>query len=176
MADAQIMPPGALALVTRDWPDVVRWPPGRDGAGAAARGLRRRLGRRLGSDGDLTGAGVRDLADAVTAALRAHGVGIGDRVAILLPRGARLLPAILGVWSAGASYVPMDPVYPDQRLATMLADSGAAAIVIDSSALERRGSPLPRRRSRIGGPGDAGSGDARRRPTRSWTFRHLPPL
>ncbi len=93
-----------------------------------------------GTHGELTGTGVRDLARRVTAALRGHGTGVSDRVAILLPRGARLLPAILGVWSAGASYVPMDPIYPAQRLAGMLEDAGATAILIDSSV---PGAPVP---------------------------------
>ena len=88
----------------------------------------------------LTGAEVRDLARRIAAAVRGHGAGVSDRVAILLPRGARLLPAILGVWSAGASYVPLDPIYPAQRLATMLGDAGAAAIVVDSGV---EGAPVP---------------------------------
>ncbi len=109
----------------------------------------------VGADGALTGAEVRDLARRIAAALRGHGVGVADRVAILLPRGARLLPAILGVWSVGASYVPLDPIYPAQRLATMLSDSGAAAIVVDSS-VRRAPVPPPPRRDTGRGPGDAG--------------------
>ena len=84
---------------------------------------------------------MRDLARRITAAVRGHGVGVSDRVAIMLPRGARLLPAILGIWSVGASYVPLDPIYPAQRLATMLSDSGAAAIVIDSGVAGAPGLP-----------------------------------
>jgi len=133
VADAGIMSADLLALVTRTWPD----------GGAVDDPAATALGRlaaacagdsviAVGSDGEMTGDAVREMARSITAAVRAHGVGVGDRVGILLPRGARLLPAILGVWSAGASYVPMDPIYPAQRLATMLGDSGAAAILIDS--------------------------------------------
>ena len=93
------------------------------------------------ADGALTGADVRDLAQRIAAAVRGHGVGVSDRVAILLPRRAKLLPAILGVWSAGASYVPLDPIYPPQRLATMLSDAGVAAIVVDSSVAGAPGPP-----------------------------------
>ena len=95
----------------------------------------------VGSDGELTGAEVRAKARLIAAQARRHGVGPGDRVAILLPRGARLLPAILGIWSVGASYVPLDPIYPGQRLAAMLGDSGAAAIVVDSGAADAPGLP-----------------------------------
>ena len=51
-----------------------------------------------------------------------------------------MLPAILGVWSVGACYVPLDPIYPDQRLATMLADADVRAIVLDSGAAD---APMP---------------------------------
>jgi amino acid adenylation domain-containing protein len=135
VADAQIMSPDMAALVTRIWPDggpvadpdataVAQLWAACDGDAVVA----------VGADLALTGTDVRDLARRITGALRAHGVGVSDRVAILLPRGARLLPTILGIWSAGAAYVPLDPIYPDQRLAMMLGDAGAAAIVVDSSA------------------------------------------
>ncbi len=140
--DVGIMSPDDLALVTRVWPDggPVADPDATALASlwAACRGD---SAVATGTDGTLTGTEVRDLAQRITAAVRARGVGVSDRVAILLPRGARLLPAILGIWSAGASYVPMDPIYPPQRLATMLADAGAAAIVVDSSVAGAPGPP-----------------------------------
>jgi amino acid adenylation domain-containing protein len=139
--DAGIMSPGDLALVTREWPDG--GPVADPGATALARLWAAASGdSAVAADADhtLTGADVRGLARRITAAVRGRGAGVSDRVAILLPRGARLLPAILGIWSAGASYVPLDPIYPPQRLATMLADAGAAAIVVDSSVA---GAPVP---------------------------------
>ena len=141
VADAEIMSPEVAALVTEVWPD------GGPVTGPDATALAQLWAActgdsvvAVGADGALTGAGVRELALRITAALRGLGVGVSDRVAILLPRGARLLPAILGIWSAGASYVPLDPIYPAQRLAAMLADAGAAAIVVDSSVA---GAPVP---------------------------------
>jgi len=141
VADAEIMSPDTVALVTRTWPDG--GPVARPQATALASLWAACDGDAVvavGPDGAMTGSDVRDLARRITAALRGHGVGVSGRVAILLPRGARLLPAILGVWSAGASYVPLDPIYPAQRLAMMLGDAGAAAIVVDSSAA---GAPVP---------------------------------
>ena len=146
VADADIMSPDARALVTSVWPD------GGPVADLASDGQRTAVAMlweacagdsvvAVGADGALTGADVRALAQRITAAVQGYGVGVSDRVAILLPRGARLLPAILGVWSAGASYVPLDPIYPAQRLATMLGDSGAAAIVVDSSVADAPGLP-----------------------------------
>jgi amino acid adenylation domain-containing protein len=140
--DAGIMPPDTLALVTSVWPDGG---PVTDPDATAVAQLWAACARdgviAADSLGELTGAGLRDLARQVTAAVRGHGAGLGDRVAILLPRGTRLLPAILGIWSAGASYVPLDPIYPPQRLATMLADAGAAAILVDSSVPDAPGLP-----------------------------------
>jgi amino acid adenylation domain-containing protein len=141
VADADIMSPGDRALVTSVWPDG--GPVADPGATAAAQLWAACAGDSVvavGADGALTGSQVREMARRITAAVRGHGVGVSDRVAILLPRGARLLPAILGIWSAGASYIPLDPIYPAQRLATMLSDAGAAAIVIDSSV---EGAPVP---------------------------------
>ncbi|WP_084534683.1 non-ribosomal peptide synthetase [Nocardia yamanashiensis] len=54
-----------------------------------------------------------------------HGAGPEVVVAIALPRS---LESILAVWSVaktGAAYVPIDPDYPADRIAHMLADSGA---------------------------------------------------
>ncbi len=144
VADAEIMTAGTLALVTTEWPDGGRVAdPAESSATALARLWAACAGDSvvaIGNDGALTGDDVRDLARRITGVVCGHGVGVSDRVAIMLPRGARLLPAILGIWSAGASYVPLDPIYPAQRLAAMLADSGAAAIVIDSSV---PGAPVP---------------------------------
>ena len=133
VADAEIMSPDAADLVTRVWPDG--GPVADPDATALAQLWTACAGDAvvaIGPNGALTGAEVRDLAQRIAAAIRGHGVGVSDQVAILLPRGARFLPAILGVWSVGAAYVPLDPIYPAKRLATMLADAGAAAIVIDS--------------------------------------------
>jgi len=143
VADAEIMSPDEFALVTRVWPDG--GPMADPEATAVAQLWAACAGDAVvavGPDGALTGTDVRDLARRVAAAVRGHGVGVSDQVAILLPRGARFLPAILGVWSAGASYVPLDPIYPAKRLATMLSDAGAAAIVVDSS-VERAPVPPP---------------------------------
>jgi amino acid adenylation domain-containing protein len=62
-------------------------------------------------------------------ALRARGIGPGDRVGVCLPRGAEQLVTLLAIWRVGAAYVPLDPGYPAGRLAFMAADAGVAALV-----------------------------------------------
>ncbi|HEV2734306.1 MAG TPA: amino acid adenylation domain-containing protein, partial [Longimicrobiaceae bacterium] len=66
--------------------------------------------------------------------LAALGVGPEDRVGILLERGADMVAAMLGVLGAGGAYVPLDPEYPAERLAFMLADSGARVLVTQGGA------------------------------------------
>ncbi|RYD22777.1 MAG: amino acid adenylation domain-containing protein [Verrucomicrobiaceae bacterium] len=54
--------------------------------------------------------------------LQLRGVKAGDRVAILLERDADLPVALLGVWKAGAAYVPLDSANPPERLKLVLDD------------------------------------------------------
>jgi non-ribosomal peptide synthetase component F/aryl carrier-like protein len=65
----------------------------------------------------------------VGAALRARGIGRGDVVGVALPRAAELVAGLVGVLTAGAAYLPLDPDYPAARLAYMLADSGARVVL-----------------------------------------------
>ncbi len=65
------------------------------------------------------------------------GVGRGARVGVAPGRRPDLLVALLGVWQSGAAYVPLDPMYPSERLAYMLDDSGAAALVIHDELAHR---------------------------------------
>ncbi|MEU0052160.1 amino acid adenylation domain-containing protein [Streptomyces sp. NPDC006309] len=60
-----------------------------------------------------------------------HGVGPGDRVAVLLPRGAGLVVAVLAVLRAGAAYVPVDPGHPEQRISHLLRLSEAKLLIGD---------------------------------------------
>ena len=68
--------------------------------------------------------------------LRSLGVRPDDRVAICLERSAEMIVALLGVLKAGAAYVPLDPVYPVDRLRLMLADS-EPAVLLTQGAVER---------------------------------------
>lgn len=54
-------------------------------------------------------------------------------VAVCLPRDAHLVVALLAVMTVGSAYVPVDPVYPDERKAYILADSAAPIVVAEPS-------------------------------------------
>jgi len=87
----------------------------------------------------------RTYADLVSAANRVArllgdaGVRSGDRVAILSPRSPDLVVMILGVLTAGATYVPVDPTYPEARITYLLADSEPSALLVsDPDVLDLR--------------------------------------
>ncbi|MEV0973248.1 amino acid adenylation domain-containing protein [Microtetraspora glauca] len=75
-------------------------------------------------------------ADDVARALAAQGVGRGQLVGVCLDRGEWLVPALVGVWKAGAAYVPLDPAYPAERLRFMAEDSAVAAVITSAALRE----------------------------------------
>ncbi|GAA1539744.1 hypothetical protein GCM10009827_068830 [Dactylosporangium maewongense] len=68
-------------------------------------------------------------AGALAGRLRREGVGAEDRVGVLLPRGADLVVAVLGVWKAGAAFVALDADQPAARRAAVAADAGVRVAV-----------------------------------------------
>ncbi|MEP7013179.1 MAG: amino acid adenylation domain-containing protein, partial [Acidobacteriota bacterium] len=88
------------------------------------------------ADGRYTYAELMARADALAGRLvRLDGGECGAepmRVAICLDRSAEFVVALLGVLRAGATYVPIDPAYPEVRRAQMVESAGAVAIVTRS--------------------------------------------
>ncbi|MFF5448561.1 amino acid adenylation domain-containing protein [Streptomyces sp. NPDC012888] len=125
------------------WGRTGFWPPAAPGTlldrlerGARAAGTGPAVvtadGTELGHDG------LR--AESVRAARRLHhayGVGRGDRVALLAGKGRYAPAALLGTVRSGAAYVPLDPAQPEDRLATVLTDVGAALLVAEPEHAEQ---------------------------------------
>jgi len=58
-----------------------------------------------------------------------RGAGSGQRVALLLPRSAEAVVAIMAVLKTGAAYVPIDPAVPAARIGFVLADAAPIAAI-----------------------------------------------
>ncbi|MFZ0226411.1 MAG: amino acid adenylation domain-containing protein, partial [Mycobacterium sp.] len=79
--------------------------------------------------GDLSYRQLRDQALTVAAALRANGIGSGDTVAVMGPKTAEQVPALLGILAAGGVYLPIGVDQPADRAARIL-DTGAVRAVL----------------------------------------------
>jgi len=68
-------------------------------------------------------------ADTLARHLRRLGVGPESIVGLCVERSPEMVVGMLGVLKAGGAYLPLDPAYPQERLAFMLEDSGARLVL-----------------------------------------------
>ena len=80
-------------------------------------------------DGRISFAELDALSDAFAAALAAHGVAPGDRVALYLQNVPQFVIAQIGTWKAGGIAVAVNPMNRERELEVLLADSGARVLV-----------------------------------------------
>ncbi|MEV8526624.1 amino acid adenylation domain-containing protein [Streptomyces sp. NPDC052000] len=78
---------------------------------------------------DFTYSWLQKRSDAYASRLAALGAGPESVVGMLLDRTPELVAAMLGVWKTGASYVPLDPAFPADRIGYVLGDAGAGPVV-----------------------------------------------
>ncbi|MFF8700631.1 amino acid adenylation domain-containing protein [Streptomyces albidoflavus] len=88
----------------------------------------------IADDATLTHRELDERANRLAHHLTGLGAGPGSLVGLSLGRGSAMAVGLLGILRAGAAYVPLDPGFPGDRLAYMLADSGARIVVGDSAA------------------------------------------
>ncbi|WP_455353907.1 non-ribosomal peptide synthetase [Streptomyces sp. SYSU K217416] len=81
------------------------------------------------ADGTLTYAALTARTAKTAAALAGAGVGPETAVGLLLGRSRESVPALLAVWSLGATAVPLDAGHPVERLGHVLRDAGAGVLV-----------------------------------------------
>lgn len=81
-------------------------------------------------DRSITYAQLNRAQAAIRERLAGAGVGPGARVGIAMSRDWRLVAAIVAVLRHGCTYVPLDPGYPEERLAFIAADSGVSVVCV----------------------------------------------
>ncbi len=86
----------------------------------------------------LTYGELNERANRLARYLLRNGVETESRVCICLEPGIEMIVAALAVLKAGAAYVPLDPAYPDSRLAFMLDDCGARVLLTETRLLDGR--------------------------------------
>ncbi|MDV3129201.1 amino acid adenylation domain-containing protein [Mycobacterium sp. 21AC1] len=88
-------------------------------------------------DTSVTYRGLDAAANRLAHLLVSHGVGPGERVAVVFSRSVEAVVAIMGVLKTGAAYVPIDPSVPDARLDFVLADAGPVVALTTADLLDR---------------------------------------
>src|SRR5580704_13918222 len=68
--------------------------------------------------------------------LQSAGVGAGSVVAVYLERSAEFVVSALAILKSGAAYLPLDPDSPAERIAFLLQDSGASAVITSATSQE----------------------------------------
>ncbi len=67
--------------------------------------------------------------------LKERGVGPGAFVGILMEKSLDLVPAVLGVLKAGGAYIPLDPMYPADRIEFMVSDARPTVLLTQEKHL-----------------------------------------
>lgn len=91
-----------------------------------------------GNENSATFGQLKEKSDLLAAALRSRGISKGDKVAFLTRRTGLMPILMFGILKAGAAYVPVDPVFPLERINYMLRQAevrlvvcGQAEVVLD---------------------------------------------
>ncbi|WP_145052124.1 non-ribosomal peptide synthetase [Paenibacillus xylanexedens] len=89
------------------------------------------------ADRQITYGELNERANVLAHNLRKRGARPGSYVGVCTERSVDWLVGMLGVFKSGACYVPLDPTYPEERLAYMMADANVPLLVTHSQVLTR---------------------------------------
>ena len=95
-------------------------------------------------DTTLSYAALNARANRLAHLLIARGAGPEQIVALALPRSAELIVGLLAIAKSGAAYLPLDPEYPAERLAFMLADARPVCLITSDAIAQRLPGAAPR--------------------------------
>lgn len=84
---------------------------------------------------EMTYADLDGKAELLAVYLRSLGVKPETLVGVFMARTPNLIVALLGILKAGGAYIPLDPMYPPDRIAYMLKDAQAAIVLTQSDLL-----------------------------------------
>ena len=131
-------------------PEAVR-SPGRALAGGGGGGVRGR---------GLTYRELNRQANRLAHHLGALGVRSEAAVGLCMERSPEMVAGLLGILKAGCFYLPLDPAYPEERLAFMLEDSRARVVITERALMDR----LPQGRATSSSSTATGRGSRSSRP------------
>src|SRR3954466_14634579 len=90
-----------------------------------------------GATRELTWGELQDLSNQAANWLAEHGVGRGDRVAVVLPATPETAAVFFATWKLGAILLSMSVLYGDDGIEHRLRDSGAKLLVPDAANAPR---------------------------------------
>jgi acetyl-CoA synthetase len=111
----------------------------------------------VGSDGrarELSYGWLRETSNRLANVLMAHGVGRGDRVAILLPQMPEVAAIHIAIYKLGAVALPLAILFGPDAIAYRLQNSGAKALISNAQGLAKIGNAKLGLILSIDGPGD----------------------
>jgi amino acid adenylation domain-containing protein len=132
VSDISFLPPSEEARVVREWNRTGRDYPRESMVHELfeRRAAEHPEAQAISFESDsLTYGELNARANQVARALWSQGAGSGDLIGIALERSLEMVVALLGVWKAGAAYVPLDPAYPRERLAYMVEHSEMQVLI-----------------------------------------------
>lgn len=65
-----------------------------------------------------------------------NGVLVGDSIALMLQRSEEVVVAMLAILKVGAAYVPIDPLFPTDRIEYMIRDTSSKIIISESKFID----------------------------------------
>ena len=104
----------------------------------------------VGADGeahDVSYGWLRETSNRLANALAAHGIGRGDRVAILLPQAPEVAAIHIAIYKLGAIALPLAMLFGTEAISYRLQNSGAKALITNAQGLAKVA-----RRATIAGP------------------------